>query len=84
MDIQHDNTGHTYEGPAGDRTQPVAWNVHSTFPISDTNSTDNMSVPSNPCCFSKATVAPYNETHSPAVKHLGGRGETFELSSQAF
>lgn len=23
--------------------------------------------------FSKATVAPYDETHSPAVKHLVGR-----------
>lgn len=23
MDIQHDNTGHSHEGPAGDDTQPV-------------------------------------------------------------
>lgn len=52
-----------------------AWSVHSTFLISDINDTENMSDLQS-MLFSKATVAPYDEIHGPAVKSSVDRGET--------
>lgn len=52
-----------------------AWNVHSTFLISDINDTENVS-DLQFMQFSKATVAPYDEIHGPAVKSSVDRGDT--------